>query len=371
VEHTAGQAEALIRALPKVELHVHLEGSVRPTTFLRLARRNGLDVGSLDEHGVVELFRFRDVAHVADLYRRCAYALREPADFELVVIELGLAAHRQNVRYVEATFAPALHVRVGGIPFDEQLDAVARGAAEVHRQTGIRMRFVLEFERHRPARECAQVAEWAVAGRDRGVVALGVGDAPSGRPATAAPAARSTSPAALRGGRPLDLAEPIGWAAANGIPLVPHVGEPAEPAGVREWLRFDPPRIANGVPAVDDPALAALLHERGVLLEVCATADARTGAVPDLAAHPLRRLWDAGVPLTLNSDHPSLLGTDVLAEYRLAAAGHGFTVPELAAMTLMGVDAALLPAAERRELRDGVLAELTTLEVIPVAITSQ
>jgi adenosine deaminase len=358
VEHTAGQEQALIRALPKVELHVHLEGSVRPTTFLRLARRNGLDVGSLDEHGVVELFRFRDAAHVADLYRRCAHALREPADFELVVIELGLAAHRQNVRYVEATFAPALHVRVGGIPFDEQLDAVDRGAAEVHRQTGIRMRFVLEHERHRPVRECAQVAEWAVAGRERGVVALGVGDAPAGRTASAAVPAVPAVPAAL-------LAEPIGWAAANGVPLVPHVDSPAGPAGVRDWLRFDPPRIANCIPAVDDEALMTVLRERRVLLEVCATADIRSGAVPDLAAHPLRRLWDAGVPLTLNADHPSLLSTDVLGECRLAAAGHGFTVPELAAMTLVGVDAALLPAAERRELRDGVLVELAALGVDP------
>jgi adenosine deaminase len=342
------ERHSLIRAMPKVELHVHLEGSVRPTTFLRLARRHGLDVGALDERSVVELFRFRDFAHFIELYERCSRAMREPDDFELVVIELGLAAHRQHVRYLEVTFTPSLHERDGGIPFDEQLDAVARGAVEVHRQTGIDMRFVLDHVRGWSVDECARVAEWAVAGRDRGVVALGLGGYEPGRPASL-------------------FAEPIEWAAARGVPLVPHAGEAVGPEGVRDCLRFAPPRIGHGFRAAEDPALMIELIERGTVLDVCPTSNVCTGTVTDLAAHPVRRLWDAGVRLTLNSDDPSMFATDVVREYQLAADIFGFTPAELAAMTLVGVDAALLPPAPRADLRARVVSELAALGLTPEA----
>ncbi|SCL71496.1 adenosine deaminase [Micromonospora citrea] len=334
----------LLARLPKVELHVHLEGSVRPGTLLRVARRHGLDLGRLDEAAVTELFRFRDFRHFTDLYEQCCAALRDPADLQLITEELGDEAHRQNVRHLEVTFSPGTHWRGAGIPFDEQLDAVARGAERARRRTGVTMRFIVDHVRGGPPEECQRVAEWAVAGADRGVVALGLGGFEPGRPASL-------------------FGEAVGWAAARGTPLVPHAGEAVGPEGVWDCLSFHPPRIGHGVRAVEDPGLVAALRERGVVLDVCPVSNLRTGVVSEPGAHPLRRLWDAGVRLTLNTDDPSMFHTDLLAEHRFAVEWHGFTVAELAAMTLIGVDAALLPPTERQALRERVTTELAGLGV--------
>ncbi|MEV6814956.1 adenosine deaminase [Micromonospora sp. NPDC051296] len=336
----------LIQRLPKVELHVHLEGSMRPATLLRMARRHGLDLGRLDEAGVADLFRFRSFRHFTELYEQCCAALREPADLQLLTEELADMAHEQNVRHLEVTFSPGTHRRGPGIPFDEQIDAVARGAEEARRRTGVSMRFVVDHVRGESPEECQQVAEWAVAGVPRGVVALGLGGFEPGRPASL-------------------FAEPIWWAAAHGVPFVPHAGEAVGPEGVWDCLAFDPPRIAHGIRAVEDPALLTALRDRSVVLDVCPTSNLRTGVVPSPQAHPLRRLWDAGVRLTLNTDDPTMFHTDLVAEHRLAARWHGFTVAQFAGMTLTAVEAALLPDPERAALRDRVWAELAGLGVAP------
>jgi adenosine deaminase len=111
------ELDALIQAMPKAELHIHLEGSIRPATLLMLAQRNGIDLGCTDEAGLRELYRFRDFRHFIELYGVMITALRQPEDFALIAEELGLEAARQNTRYLEATFTVGAHVRTNGIPF--------------------------------------------------------------------------------------------------------------------------------------------------------------------------------------------------------------------------------------------------------------
>jgi adenosine deaminase len=332
----------LIAAMPKVELHVHLEGSVQPGTLLRIARRHGLDLGRLDESAVVEMFRFRDFRHFTELFEQCTEALREPEDLELIAYELGVAADRQGVRYQEVTFSPGTHWQRRGLPFDEQIDAVARGARRAGADTGITMRFIVDHVRGESPEAAVRTAEWAVAGRSRGVVALGLGGFEPGRPASL-------------------FAEAIRGAAGAGLAFVPHAGEAVGPEAIWDCLAFDPPRIGHGIRAVDDPLLLAELRDRGVVLEVCPTSNLRTGTVANLAAHPLRRLWEAGVRVTLNSDDPSMFHTDVLTEHRLALEVLGFSPRELAELTLVAVDAALLGDDERERLRSRVTAELDGL----------
>lgn len=345
-EPLGADLDDVIQRLPKVETHVHLEGSIRPGTLRRIARRHGLDLGSLDEAQIIDLFRFRDFRHFTDLYEQCCTALRDPADLQLLTEELAETAYGQNIRHLEVTFSPGTHWRGPGIPFDEQLDAVRRGAEEAWRRTGVSMRFVVDHVRGESVEECHQVAEWAVAGVPGGVVGLGLGGYEPGRPASL-------------------FAEPIRWAAALGVPLVPHAGEAVGPEGVWDCLVFHPPRIAHGIRAIEDPALMRVLRDRGVVLDVCLTSNLRTGVVATPRAHPLRRLWEAGVRLTLNTDDPSMFHTDLVTEYRLAARWHDFTVAEFAGMTLIAVEAALLPDAARVALRRRVQAELVELGVVP------
>ncbi|MEV0727343.1 adenosine deaminase [Polymorphospora sp. NPDC050346] len=336
---------AVVAAMPKVELHVHVEGSMRPETFLRLVRKHHLDLGVRTEAEVRELFRFRDFAHFLDLYERCTAAIREPDDISLITYELGLRAHGQNVRYLEATYSPGPRYRGRGIPYDEQLDALSRAADRVLADTGVRMRFVLDHVRGEPLDECHEVAAMCVAGARTGaVVGLGLGGFEPGRPASL-------------------FAEAIRYATANGVAFVPHAGEAVGPEGIWDCLEFGPARIGHGIRAADDPDLLAVLRDRRIPLEVCPTSNLCTGTVRDLREHPLRRLWEAGVPVTVNTDDPSMFHTDLTDEHRLAVTHFGFSVAELAEMTLAGADSALLPEPDRHDLGRRLRAELAEFRV--------
>jgi adenosine deaminase len=322
---------ALIQALPKAELHVHLEGSMRPTTALDLARHYGVDLGCPDEAGLRELYRFRDFRHFIDLYLLTQAVLRTPDDFVRIIRELAEDGAASGARYMEATFTMVDHVRNRGIPADEILDALAAGAAAARQASGVEMRFILDHSRGYDIDECWRVAEWCVQGRERGVVGMGMGG--------------------FEPGRPLALfAEAIRWAQAQGVPFVPHAGEAVGPEAVWEALDFGVTRIGHGVRAADDPALVAELVKRGTVLELCPTSNVLLRNVPSLEAHPLRRLWDAGVAVTINSDDPPMFNTTLLNEYQLAATAFGFTPADLAQVSRTAIGAAFLPPAEKAHL---------------------
>ncbi|MEU4620125.1 adenosine deaminase [Actinoplanes sp. NPDC023801] len=331
----------LLRAMPKVELHVHLEGAVRPETFLRLARRDPA-AGISSAADVAALFAFRDLDHFLSLFSGCAAVLRRPEDFQLVTTELGLRSAAEGVRYLEVTFSPHTHLRRNGIGFDEQIDAVAAGAAAVRARTGTEMRFILDHVRDYPLDEAFQTAQWCVEGRGRGVVGLGLGGGERGRPASL-------------------FAPAIRWAREQGVPFVPHAGEAAGPEGVWDALAFDPPRIGHGIRAIEDPRLLGELCERGTVLEICPTSNVRLGTATSYAGHPLRALLDAGVRVVIGTDDPAMFGIGLLDEYRTVVRRMKLTPADLAAANLAGVAAALLPEPDRDRLAAAFRAEYARL----------
>jgi adenosine deaminase len=325
------QLNSLINDLPKAELHVHLEGSIRPETLLLLARRNGVDLGYSDVEGVQTLYRYQDFPHFLRLYGTLTTLLRQPEDFRLITHELGMEAARQGTRYLEVTFSPATHYRTKGTPFDEMMDAIVEGAQAVRREVGVEMRFIPDHVRDYEPEFCQLTAEWCVQGRDRGVVALGMGGGEQGRPASL-------------------FADAIHWVQEQGLPFVPHAGEAVGPEGVWDALRFNPPRIGHGVRAAEDPGLIAFLREKRIVLEVCPTSNIRTGCIASWDEHPLRRLWDAGVLLTINSDDPPMFNTTLLDEYRVAVTHFGFAADDLARLSMNAARASLLPVEKRQQL---------------------
>ncbi|MFT7835693.1 adenosine deaminase [Saccharothrix sp. BKS2] len=319
---------SFIAGMPKAELHVHLEGSLRPGTLLDLDRRNGGRFTGLDEQWLAERFRFRDFRHFADLYSTCTDVFRGPEDFARAVTELAADLATQGVVYVEATCSAITHHRDRGIPFDEVVDGLWAGAERALRDSGVVVRFVLDHVRDLSVEDCLRTAEWCVLGRGRGVVALGIGGYEPGRPASL-------------------FAEAVRWATARGVPFVPHAGEAVGADGVRDALAFDPPRLGHGFRAADDPSVVDDLLERGVVLELCPTSNLRTGVVADLAEHPVRRLLARGVPVVLGTDDPLLFGSTVLGEYRLAATDLGFGVRDLVAAARESLRSALVEPAVR------------------------
>ncbi len=334
--------ERFVRQMPKVELHLHLEGSIRPATLLELARRHGVDLPARDVDELARWYRFRDFPHFIEVWLAILNCLRDPADFARVTCELGESAAEQGVRYVQVTFVPSTHKRFKGLPYDELWDGIREGAARVEAGLGVRLQFVPDFPRNlRPGSGwIEETLEFAIARRDEGIVALGLGGYEVGNP-------------------PEPFAEVFRLARAAGLRAWPHAGETEGPASVWGAVRaLEADRIAHGVRAVEDPDLLAHLAERRIACDVCPTSNVCLGVYPSLEAHPIRRLIEAGVPVTVNSDDPPMFGTTLTAELLALARVHRFTPAELAALVRTGVDVSFLPEPEKAALRARIEAEL-------------
>lgn len=337
--------ESYIRAMPKVELHVHLEGSIRPATLLALAQRHQAPVParSLDE--LRALYQFTDFAHFIEVYGLIVSCVRTPDDLALIAEEYGAAMAEQNIRYAEVTWSPVALVRRLKLPFDALLAGVNRGRAAARARYGVEMRWIIDIVRNLYADgyDGMETARWAVEGQSAGVVALGLGGLEAGF------------------GPELFVA-PFAYARAHGVPAVPHAGEALGADSIWGALRLlGARRIGHGIRAIDDPALLAELRERQVPLEVCPTSNVCTGVVPSLEAHPIRRLFEAGVCVTVNSDDPPMFNTTLTDEYLLLQRVFGFSVDEIEQLVLNAARAALLPADQRAHLEQSLRAEFVRL----------
>ncbi|MCL4747968.1 MAG: adenosine deaminase [Burkholderiaceae bacterium] len=321
---------ARISALPKVELHVHLEGALSPETVLMLADRNGVRLPWQTPEQLRELYRFRDFEGFRQALLLGVRCLRKADDFVLAVRRLGEGLAAQNVRYAEVSITPQFYAdRFAAI--DEWLDALNAGRAAVARDAGVELRWIPDIVRSVP-RFARAVAGWACSkrARDGGVVALGLAGPEQGHPAAG-------------------FAEVFRMARERGLPSNPHAGEGLGPQSVRDALaHLRPSRIGHGVGAARDPALMAELAESRIALEVCVTSNLRLGHYPAGNAHPLRALVESGCTVTLNTDDPELFGTDLGREYLRAVEECGLSERQLAQCVLNAVLASYLDSSARQ-----------------------
>jgi len=231
--------------------------------------------------------------------------LRSPDDYALTARRLFEELARQNVRYAEVTLSAGV-VLWKGLDFPAVYDAVAREAA----RAPLPVWLVLDSIRHFGAEQAMQVARLAVERVGDRVVAFGLGGDEARGPAEW-------------------FGEVFAFCREHGLKLVPHAGENTSAEAVWGALRIGADRIGHGIRAIEDPALVAHLAERRIPLEVSITSNVITGAVESIEAHPVRRLFDAGVPIILNTDDPAMFGTTLNDEYLLAARRFGFTEAEL------------------------------------------
>jgi adenosine deaminase len=315
-----------LRALPKAELHQHLDGSVRPETAVELAAAIGTEL-TLEEarRRMVGPPRCRDQAELLS-YFDLPIALLQTADaLERVTRELIEDLAADGVRYAEIRWAPRLHLE-RGLSVPAVLDAVARGVAEaalVHGPAGPRIGLIVTAMRSHPPGANVALAE-AAAGFGMPIVGFDLAGPESAWPAPPHAAAFQ----AARDG---------------GLALTSHAGEVAGAERVREVLDFGVRRIAHGVTAIGDPTLVALLRERDVTLDLCPTSNVQAGIVPDLAAHPLAALHRAGVSVTINTDDRTVTGTTLTEELDRTAEAVGLTDGELASIAVNAFRRAFAP----------------------------
>jgi len=318
--------------IPKAELHVHLECTVSPERARRLAARHGMRLPE-SCFGPDGGYRYADFPDFLELTHVVGACLRDERDYYDITRDYLDAARQAGVIYQEMIFWPDLP-RQNGLAPEAALDAVEAAIAEAKVSGGPLAVVQIVLVRHKGTEACERTARWAAGLRRESVRAVNL----AGNEATHPPAQFARAFAIARDG---------------GLGIVIHAGEAAGPESVREALSIPGvTRIGHGVRAAEDPVLIEELADKGVTLEVCPGSNIMLGFYPNFAAHPLRRLHDAGVKVTLNSDDPPFFRTSLAAEYQIAAHHFGFTGAELRGLTRNAVEAGFVTAAERAELRE-------------------
>src|SRR5215211_2191839 len=318
-----------LRTFPKIELHVHLEGTVRPATLLEIARRNDYALPADTEDGVAALYEFRDFAHFIEVWVLTTNALQQAEDFRQVLVDYAAEAAAHGAVYLEGIFSPAERAR-RGVRWKDMFEGYCDGAAEARELHGVEVRLTPDITRGFTDEEADETVRWASRYRDRGVVGVGLGGLESEYP-------------------PEPYAPVFERARGEGLASVPHAGEVAGPASVRGALdALGAVRVRHGIRAVEDASLVDELRDRALVLDVCPISNVRTGAVSSLEAHPLRELVTAGVHCSVSTDDPAMFDTDLTRDYE-AAASLGLS-PRAAYEA--GVRGALCDGATRARLRE-------------------
>ncbi len=285
--------------VPKIELHVHIEGTVRPARLLEIARRNDYALPCDTVEELAELYRFRNFDHFIQVWVLTTNALQHERDFREVLVDYAEEAAGHGCVYLEAIFSPAERVRRGA-DWDAIFTGMCDGIAEARERHGVEVRLTPDIVRGFTPAEAEATVRTAARYRDRGVVAVGLGGREAAHPPEESRAA-------------FELARELG------LGSVPHAGETAGPASVRgalEALHAD--RIRHGIRAIEDPGLVAELAGRGTVLDVCPLSNLRTGVVASLPDHPLPGLLQAGVRCSISTDDPAMFDTDLGRDYAAA-----------------------------------------------------
>jgi adenosine deaminase len=327
-------AEAYLRQLPKVELHVHLEGSIPSPTLLALARKHGVRLPATDEAALAQWLRFRDFPHFAEVYRTISRCIQTPEDLEQLTYEFLQGQARQRIVHTEFTFTAWSHWRNWDIPYAEQFAALRQARERAERDFGVTSLVIVDIPRQvAPVAEAVAMTEAVVESRADGLAALGLGGYEVGFPASL------FRPA-------FEVARQVG------LPCILHAGETEGPGSIWEALEHGPSlRIGHGVRCLEDAGLVEHLRRYQVPLEVCPTSNACLKVVPSLAAHPLPELLRQGLYVTLNSDDPALFGTTLTEEYLLAHRVLGLSVAELRQLNFNALEASLLPVTAKQQIR--------------------
>ena len=318
---------ALIQAMPKAELHMHLEGSIEPDLMFRLGARNGIKLRYRSEEELKAAYRFTDLQSFLDVYYAGLTVLLKELDFYEMTRAYLERAHADNVVHAELFISPQAHTR-RGIPLGAVIEGIDAALREAEREFGMTSRLILGVQRQWSEEDALEMLESARPWRER-VAGIGLGG-----PELAHPPRKFA--------RVFERARALGWR------TMAHAGEEGPAAYVAETvdvLKVD--RVDHGVRCEEDPALVARLAERQIPLTVCPVSNVKLRVFPDLASHNLKRLLDAGVCVTVNSDDPSYFLGYVNDNYAGCDAALGLTREDLHRLARNSFTAAFLEPAQR------------------------
>lgn len=335
VPEVSSATERLIHAVPKVELHVHLEGAIGKRLLRELARKHGVRLPFPPGAGDEGRHRFADFDAFVRLYVAVSACLVDAPDFAAAAEDLGRAQAEQNIPYSEVTFTPMTHA-ARGVDQEAMLEGLAEGRARAREIHGVELRWVFDIVCSIPD-QAEPTLDFALRMRARdpdAVVGLGLGGPE------------------LRGAPLQAYASTFARARAEGLHSLPHAGELGGPDSIWAALRhLGAERIGHGIRCLEDPGLVAHLEREQIPLEVCPGSNVTLGVVPRLAAHPLPRLLEAGLAVTLASDDPVLFDTSLSQEYSRCAEAFAWDTQAIVSVARMGVEHAFCDEARKADLR--------------------
>ena len=323
---------SFIAGLPKAELHVHHVGSASARIVSELAERHPGVVPS-DPEALKEFFAFRDFAHFVEVYLAVVDLIRTPEDIRLLTYEVAREmAEGQSLRYAELTCTPYTSV-IRGIPIEAYTEALEQGRVEAERDFGLVLRWIYDIPGESGLPAADATLDYALNHAPDALVGFGLGGPEIGVP------------------RP-QFQPHFDAARAAGLRSVPHAGETTGPQTVWDAVRLlGAERIGHGTSSAQDPELLEHLAEAGIPLEVCPSSNIATRAVETLDQHPITAFRDAGVVITVNSDDPPMFGTDLNAEYAIAADLLDLDEAGIKALATTAVDVSFAPEDVKTRLR--------------------
>jgi adenosine deaminase len=332
----------LLHRLPKAELHVHLDGSLRPSTMLELAAEYGKPMPASEPEALREYMHVKDARNLVDYLERfdITLSVMQSGDaLERVAYELAEDLARENVRYAEIRYSPVLHVREG-LPLTETVDAPMRGLLRAQEEFGIRTALIICGIRNMDPGTSRDLADLTVAYKDRGVVAFDLAGAEYNYPAKKHKDAFYT-------------------VINHNMAATIHAGEAYGAESIHQALHYcQANRIGHGTRLFEDPDLMEYVRDFRIPIEICLTSNVQTRAVPSFEEHPLRRYYDFGLVLSLNTDNRLMSATTVTEEYWRAHQHLGFTWDELVELALMSFASTFLPWDQKQALIDAAKAEV-------------
>jgi adenosine deaminase len=317
-----------LNRVPKVELHLHLEGAIPHDAIWDLLQKYGGDPAVATRPALAEKFVYRDFPHFIQVWTWLTGFLREYDDFEFIARQVARDLLRQNIQYAEVFYSPADFLPAGLTP-QRITEAIRHGLKDVPE---VEVALVADLVRDYGAEQGARILRCVHEVRDLGVIGIGIGGGEHKVP-------------------PEAFAAVFEEARRLGFRTSAHAGEAAGPASV--WgavraLRVD--RIGHATRAAEDPNLVDHLAATQVPLELCVLSNVRTGVVRDVASHPVRKYFERGIPLSINTDDPSLFGNSLVDEYRLLHTELGFSRGDIERLIDQGIETTWLPAERKRDL---------------------
>jgi aminodeoxyfutalosine deaminase len=316
--------EAWLRGLPKVELHLHLEGTILPETLVVLSERH--DAEPLTLATARQLYTYADFIGFLMAFKAVTERLRTPADYEFITYEMIRALAKQGIAHAEVYISFGILNKQARLGVPEVMQAIEKGRTRGEVDFGTTLYWIIDAVRHFGVEEAAVVFRQAATMRATypSIIGIGIGGDEA------------------RGAADL-FRDLYTEAQAAGLRLTAHAGESIGPGSIWAAINIGAERIGHALTAQDDPELMEILAERQIPLEMNVTSNIRTGCCVDFEKHPIKEYFDAGLMVTLNSDDPPMFGSDLLGEYVLAFKHYGFTLDQMRELAANAVEASFLP----------------------------